>query len=221
MTPFTRIYCRAFSWTTFGATRLNGNREHLLCRFSARKGFIQTLFYQRFQASKGAPPTQELEMDFPGVMGCFWTGRDLKITRRVVSYRLIPNPLRASRDIGIDAMGSTWRFSLLSLLPFSARSCEMGCLWPREISEDFFRSKGKPQTPKWTTGFLRRCTARQRVIAFLDLPKLSCSKQIDLLTFWFSHFGPYLAMTPKGDHRLVPGSLGREKALALTFDFPW
>ena len=34
-----------------------------------------------------------------------------------------------------------------------------------------------------------------------------CSKRIDLSTLWFSHFGPYVVMAPKGDHLLVPGAL--------------
>ena len=28
--------------------------------------------------------------------------------------------------------------------------------------------------------------------------RLSCSKPIDLLTFWFSHFGPYFVLATKG-----------------------
>ena len=38
--------------------------------------------------------------------------------------------------------------------------------------------------------------------------------QSDLLTFWFSHFGPFLVV-PKGDHLSVLGPLGRVAALCL------
>ena len=31
----------------------------------------------------------------------------------------------------------------------------------------------------------------------------------DLLTFWFSHVGPFLVKAPKGDHLLFSGLLGK------------
>ena len=37
---------------------------------------------------------------------------------------------------------------------------------------------------------------------------LSCPKRIDILTFWFSDFDPFLVMAPKGDHLLFLGPLG-------------
>ena len=38
--------------------------------------------------------------------------------------------------------------------------------------------------------------------------QLSCSKRIDLLT-WFSLFGLFLVGVPKGDHLLLMGPLGK------------
>ena len=41
-----------------------------------------------------------------------------------------------------------------------------------------------------------------------QVTKLSFPKRIDLLSFWLSHFGPFLVEVPKGDHLLVLGPLG-------------